>query len=133
MPVNDAIRQRIRERLQEQRRLVSELLGLREQLQGSLIVRYAVCGKETCACRSGVRHGPYYVLSNRSGGKGGFTYLDGPRAAEARQLVGRYRRFKDGLKRLKRVNTELVTLLRRYQTAMTRQAGRRLGVAARPS
>jgi len=133
MPVNDAIRQRIRERLQEQRRLVSELLGLREQLQGSLIVRYAVCGKETCACRSGRRHGPYYVLSSRSGGKGGFTYLDGPQAAEARQLVARYRRFKEGLKRMRRVNALLVTLLRRYQTAMTRQGGRRLGVAAQSS
>lgn len=130
MAVNEAIRERIRERLQEQRRLVGELLGLREQLQGSLIVRYAVCGKESCACRSGERHGPYYVLSSRSGGKGGFTYLDGPRAAEARQLVGRYRRFKEGLKRLRRVNVQLVTLLRRYQVAMTRQGGRRLGVVA---
>src|SRR5258708_25802495 len=65
----DAIRRRVREKLQEQRDLVEELLHQREQLQGSLFARWAVCGKEGCACREGRKHGPYYVLSTRSGGQ----------------------------------------------------------------
>ena len=80
-------------------------------------------------CRTGRRHGPYYVLSTRSGGKGGFAYLEGPRAAEARALVSRHREFQAGLRRLRRINAELVTLLRRYQQAMSRRGGRRVGLS----
>jgi len=129
MIVADAIRDRIRERLQEQRSLVQSLLRLREQLQGSLFTRYAECGKESCACRHGRKHGPYYVLSTRSGGQGGFAYVEGRRAEEAERLVRRYREFKTRFRRLKKVNAEIVGLLRRYQQQMARRGGDRLGLA----
>jgi hypothetical protein len=128
MPAIDTMRTRIRERLAEQRSLVQSLLRLREQLQGSLFARYAECGKETCACRQGKKHGPYYVLSTRSGGQGGFAYLAGRRAEEAGRLVSRHKAFKAGFRRLKKVNAEIVSLLRRYQQQMARQGGRRLGL-----
>jgi Family of unknown function (DUF6788) len=126
----EAIRRRAREKLLEQRELVEELLHEREQLQGSLFARYGVCGKESCACREGRKHGPYYVLSTRSGGKGGFAYLEGHHAEEARELVKRHRAFKAGMRRLKRIGEQLVVLLRRYQEAMARQGGRRVGLPA---
>ncbi len=126
----DQIRRRVREKLREQRKLVEGLLREREQLQGSLFERWAVCGKEGCACREGRRHGPYYVLSTRSGGKGGFAYLEGSRAAEARELVRRHRSFRAGMRRLKRVGEQLVTLLRRYQEVTARQGDRRVGIPA---
>jgi len=132
MPAIETIRARIRERLAEQRSLVKSLLQLREQLQGSLFARYAECGKETCACRHGKKHGPYYVLSTRSGGQGAFAYLEGRRAEEAEKLVARHKDFKAGFRRLKKVNAEIVGLLRRYQQQMARQGGRRLGLG-RPS
>lgn len=110
---------------------MEELLRQREQLPGSLFARWAVCGKPGCACRTGTKHGPYYVLSTRSGGRGGFSYVEGARAAEARELVKRHRAFKAGMRRLKRVNEQLVALLRRYQDAMARQGGRRVGISAR--
>jgi hypothetical protein len=47
---------------------------------------------------------------------------------EAERLVGRHRDFKAGFRRLKRVNAEVVGLLRRYQQQMARQGGRRLGL-----
>jgi hypothetical protein len=125
----ETIRSRIRERLAEQRSLVQSLLRLREQLQGSHFARYAECGKETCACRQGRKHGPYYVLSTRSGGQSGFAYLAGRQAEEAERLVGRHKDFKAGFRRLKKVNVEIVGLLRRYQPQMARQGGRRLGLA----
>jgi len=122
------LRKRVRARLAEQRALVGTLLQQRELLQGSVFERYGECGKEGCACRQGRKHGPYYVFSMRSGGKGSFAYLDGSRLEEARTLVGRYRDFRRGLRRLKKLNLELVDLLRRYQEAMTRKGGRRLKV-----
>ena len=126
----EGIRKRVRGRLAEQRRLVRSLLDQRQQLQGSLFVRYGVCGKPGCACRRGARHGPYYVLSTRSGGRGGFAYLEARRVEEARALVARSRAFRAGLRRLRAVNRDLVALLRRYQASVSRRSTRKLGLPA---
>jgi hypothetical protein len=134
MSTAEDIRARVRSRLAEQRALVSLLLQQRAQLQGSLVVRHVECGKPGCACHSGKKHGPYFVLSNRSRGRGSFAYLDRAAAARARTLVRRYREFRKGLVKLQRVNLALVLLLRRYQHAQLRRTGARLGlsVGARP-
>jgi hypothetical protein len=125
----DEIRERVRARLAEQRDLVGSLLRQRAQLAGSLFVRYGVCGKEGCVCRTGQKHGPYYVLSTRSAGRGGFSYLDAERLGEARELVKAYREFRADMRRLRKVNEQLVVLLRRFQEASMRQGSRRVGVA----
>ena len=124
----EELRGRVRQTLAEQRRLVARLLRQRAQLQGSLLVRHMECGKPGCVCHTGRKHGPYFVLSNRSGGRGGYAYLDAARASRARALVRRYRDFRRGLQRLQKVNVELVALLRRYQRAQLKRTGRRLGV-----
>ena len=124
----DTIRQRVRARLQEQRTLVARLLRRREQLAGSLFMRWGVCGKKGCVCQTGQKHGPYYVLSTRSGGRGGFTYLDAKQMSEARGLVKAHREYRADLKRLRKVNDQLVVLLRRYQEATAQRGGRRVGV-----
>jgi hypothetical protein len=125
----ETIRQRVLQRLQEQRLLVQALLRLREQLQGSLFARYGVCGKPNCACRTGAKHGPYYVLSARVGGRSGFAYVEGDRLLAARERVKSYREFRSGLRRLRRLNVQLVSLLKRYQAQASRQGGRRVGFA----
>jgi len=124
----ETIRDRIRTHLGDQQSLVRSLLALREQIQGSLIERYGVCGKAGCACRQGERHGPYYVLSTRSAGRGGFAYLEAGQARRARGLVRRNREFRRGLKRLRSMNQGLVVLLKRYQTRVSTESGRRLGL-----
>lgn len=126
----DVIRQRVMQRLQEQRLLVQTLLKLREQLQGSLFARYGECGKPTCICRSGAKHGPYYVLSTRSGGRSGWSYVETDKLQTAREHVHGYRQFRQGLRRLKRLNADIVRLLKRYQAVASRRGGRRLGLAA---
>jgi hypothetical protein len=125
----EAIRRQVRTRLREQGALVRLLLRQREQLQGSLFPRYGLCGKPTCACRTGRRHGPYYVLSSRRAGRGAFAYLDPDEVATARDLLGRHREFRRGLAQLQKLNAELVALLRRYQQAVVRRGGERMGIA----
>ena len=129
---SDAIRAKVHARLHQQRELVEDLLRRREQLAGSLFVRFGVCGKEGCACRTGRKHGPYYVLSTRSAGHGGFAYLDASQAGDARELVKAYREYREGMRRLKTVGEQLVSLLRRYQEATTRQGSRRVGLRPQP-
>jgi len=124
------LKRRIEARLNEQRRLVESLLELREQLPGSLFSRYGRCGKPACACAAGgPLHGPYWVLSRRSGGRGSFAYVERGFVGRTRQMVGRYRRFRAGLKRLRDLNEELVDLLRRYQEQRARVAGREVALA----
>ena len=129
----DTIRQRVRTRLREQKTLVEELLKKRELLSGSLFMRFGVCGKKGCVCQSGQKHGPYYVLSNRSGGRGGFAYLDKAQARSARVLVKAYREYRADLGRLRKVNEQIVLLLKRYQQATARQGGRRVGIPPQPT
>ena len=124
----EQIRERVRARLHDQRELVEDLLRRREQLARSLFVRFRVCGKEGWVRRTGQKHGPYYVLSTRSAGRGGFAYLDASRMAEARELVRSYREYRSGMRRLRTVGEQLVSLLRRYQEATTRQGTRRVGL-----
>ena len=128
MMTPEDIRDRVRTRLQEQRELVEDLLRRREQLAGSLFVRFGVCGKQGCACRGGQKHGPYYVLSTRSGGRGGFAYLEASQMAEARALVKASRDYRSGMRRLRKVGEQIVVLLRRYQEATTRRGSRRVGL-----
>lgn len=127
----DQIREQAKELLVAQRATVRSLLRLRAQLGGSLLMRYAECGKEGCACREGERHGPYFILSTRSGGKGGFSYLPQSQVSVARTLVQRHREFQDGFRRLKQINEGLLALLRRYRTAAARQGERSLQAVAR--
>lgn len=125
-----ALRRRVLAKLSEQRALVRALLRLRAQLRGSLFERFAVCGKDGCVCRTGRRHGPYYVLSTRSGGEGGFAYLAPEQAEDAATMVRSHREFREGLRTLQRVNADVVVLLRSYQLSMAREGGRRIGLTA---
>jgi hypothetical protein len=125
----ETVERRARALVAEQRLLVRSLLRLREQLPGSLFTRWGRCGKAGCACADEKGHGPYYVLSTRSGGAGGFAYLSAPQAAEAKTLVAAHRRFRDGLRRLHGLNQELLTLLGRHQETVSRRTRRRLGLA----
>jgi hypothetical protein len=128
-----AIRRLVLARLAEQRSLTRSLLRLREQLAGSLFVRFGQCGKPGCVCLRGARHGPYYVLSTREGGQGGFAYLAREEAARARTLIGHHRRFRAGLRRLRAVNAIVVRLLRAYQKKMAAGGRARVALVARRS
>jgi len=130
MPDLEAIRRQVRTRLREQGAVVRLLLQQREQLQGSLFPRYGLCGKPTCVCRTGRRHGPYYVLSSRTAGRGAFAYLDADDVVRARDLLRRHREFRRGMARLRKINADLVILLRRYQQAVVKRGGERMGITS---
>jgi hypothetical protein len=130
MPNAERIRKQVRQMLVDQRRVVRALLRLRAQLGGSLFVRYAECGKEGCACRHGERHGPYYVLSLGPGVADRFAYLDTAQANRARKLVHRNREYQSGLRQLRRINTDLVALLRRYRNEMSNRGRSTIGLRA---
>ena len=95
-----------------------------------MFARYGTCGKEACGCRTGRGHGPYTVLSTRGGGRATFVYLSRGQARTARELVAAGRSYRQGMSQLKQINETLLDAMRRYQRAVARSAGRRLGVRA---
>jgi hypothetical protein len=121
---------RVRDRLGRQERLVRTLLGVREQVRGSLFVRRLVCGKSGCVCLRTRGHGPYHVLSLPGRGPGRTRYLQGAELAQARRLVRAHQGFRRGLSDLQRLQGEIATLLRRYQEATAGRTARRLGLGA---
>ena len=125
-----SIRKQVQRQLARQQELVRELLAQREQVHGSVFARYGTCGKEGCACREGKGHGPYFVLSARGKSGSGFLYLSKEQAQEARRLVAAARAYRSGVARLKALNDELVDLMKRYQRALAKTGGRKLGMAA---
>jgi len=124
------LRKQVQRQLARQQELVRELLALREQVQGSVFTRYGTCGKDGCACHEGKGHGPYFVLSARGKSGGGFLYLSKEQAQQARRLVAAGRSYRVGMARLKALNDELLELMKRYQRALARSGGRKLGMAA---
>lgn len=120
----------IRDRLTEHESLVLSLLQEREQIRGSLFSRFAVCGKVGCACAQGEKHGPYYVLSDRSGGVGAFVYLKEDQVSRVRDLVRRHRRFRKGLKRLKGLSSKLHEMFVRYEDTAAQTGSRQAGIRA---
>ena len=122
------LEQGIRSRLSEHESLVDALLQEREQIRGSLFSRFAVCGKTQCACAQGEKHGPYYVLSSRSAGSGGFVYLKAEQVSRVRELVNKHRKFKKGLKKLKGLSSKLQEMFERYETSASRAGSRQVGV-----
>jgi hypothetical protein len=122
------LEQGIRVSLMEHDSLVDALLQEREQIRGSLFSRFAVCGKANCACSQGEKHGPYYVLSSRSGGSGAFIYLKQEQVSRVRELVNRHRRFKKGLKRLKGLSSRLHALFERYEDSAAQAGSRQAAV-----
>ena len=70
------------------------------------------------------------MLSSRTAGRGAFAYLDADEVTQARDLLRRHREFRRGLARLRRLNEELVALLRRYQQAVIKRGGERMGIVS---
>lgn len=128
MPDIVRLEQGIRDRLSEHESLVDALLQEREQIKGSLFARFAVCGKPNCACAQGEKHGPYYVLSNRSAGSGAFVYLKEDQVSTVRDLVNRHRRFRKGLKRLKGLSSKLHEMFLKYEVTAARAGSRQAGM-----
>ena len=120
------LEQGIRVSLLKHDSLVDALLQERTQIRGSLFSRFAMCGKANCACAQGEKHGPYYVLSNRSGGEGAFVYLKQEQVSRVRELVNRHRRFKKGLKRLKGLSSKLHVLFEKYESSAARAGSRQV-------
>ena len=81
-----------------------------ELLRGSYVEQWLTCGKPTCSCHQGRKHGPYYYLTQSLGaGQVRKFLLKGPEQQEqARQATAAYSQFIQRLEELSQINAELL-------------------------
>jgi len=86
-----------------------ELPDLQQILRGSLVERFVTCGKPTCKCARGERHGPlYYLTVSRPGGRTQGLYVGPAQRAQVQAWVANYQRLKARLEAISEVNRELL-------------------------
>lgn len=112
-------RQLLRELLDEQQRLVEDLLPVRELLKGSVYELKTRCGKPSCHCAApdGVRH-TTPVLSWSQQGKTQLRSLAANDLDRLRRLTDNYRQFRQTRAALVRLQQRLLTAVDRLEKAL---------------
>jgi len=105
-------RQRISQLCKIRGRLENQLMRPRVMRVGSVVRQYMFCGKASCACHRDPqkKHGPYYYLSHKGGGRSCYKYLGkatNPEVERARN----YQVFQRGMAQLGKVHREIIELL----------------------
>jgi len=93
---------------------------------GSVGKQYMFCGKLSCACHRDPqkKHGPYYYLSYKVGGKSRYKYLGKATSPEV-ERARNYQEFQRGMARLGKIHREIIDLLWKVgETKMERGDGK---------
>jgi hypothetical protein len=80
-------------RSQPRPQTVRDLARDRPMVAGSLVEQYVTCGKPTCRCARGAKHGPLYYLYWKEQGRSRSLYVPRDRVTELRSHIANYRRF----------------------------------------
>ena len=94
--------------LQRRRLLVKRVAAVEAFVRGSVVLMRRQCIRPRCRrCAEGAGH-PTWVLTVSERGKTRTVYLGEKRLAEARRLVANYRRMKEWIEEISRVNLALL-------------------------
>lgn len=112
-------RQLLRELLEQQQRLVEDLLAVRELLKGSVYELKTRCGKPSCHCAApdGTRH-TTPVLSWSHQGRTQLRSLAAMDVDLLRRLTDNYRRFRQSRATLVKLQRQTLTAVDRLEKAV---------------
>ena len=117
MAKNHTVRKKRSERLAEKYRrrraaLIRKFRVNEFLVHGSFIKQYVTCGKLTCCCRRGQRHGPFYYLARCLGpGKIHKFQLKSPTQKKwARKGVLAWQKIQNQLNDIARINAQLLKM-----------------------
>lgn len=110
------------------RALEEALLETGPFVKGSLVRRFSVCGKASCRCQRGEKHGPFWYLSRSAGGRTRLHYLGRAKADLVVARVEAYGRWRRLRQRVRQVHREMEAVLDRLGAVLA--AAGEGGVAA---
>jgi len=90
--------------------LLRQLTVPPQSIRASVVERFGTCGKPSCACHQGAKHGPYFYLTQclAKGLVQKFLLKSPAHQQAARQATTAFNEFYDGLEELSQINTELL-------------------------
>jgi hypothetical protein len=110
----------VRQLLQESSNIAERIAALSNErrslnpLPGSLRKRRMRCGKQSCRCRAGYLHGPYYYFEpSRQHGK--WHYVSKVRLAEVKRGISDWKKQQDIDKAMQTLAEQLETVLKEIQ------------------
>lgn len=110
----------VRRLLQESNNIAERIAALSKErrnlnpLPGSLRKRRMRCGKQSCRCRAGYLHGPYYYFEpSRQHGK--WRYVSKVRLAEVKQGISDWKKQQAIDKAMQTLAEQLETVLKEIQ------------------
>jgi hypothetical protein len=90
--------------------LLGQLAIPAQCIRASIVERFGTCGKASCACHQGAKHGPYFYLTQclAKGHVQKFLLKSATEQTAAREATTAFNQFYDGLEELSQINTELL-------------------------
>lgn len=98
---------------QEKNKIIWDLLNSlpAEMIAASLSYVYRRCGKATCKCKKGERHGPYPAIQINVKNKRTIKMIKKNDVDEIETKVNRYKEYQDGLAKINKLHKETHKLL----------------------
>jgi len=90
-------------------RLTRKLLCPGSMIEGCIHLIYKKCGKESCHCKDGQKHGPYTAIVRKVDGKSKLTYVD---RLDIIDKAKAYKKHNKRLALLRKINEEIFSYLR---------------------
>jgi hypothetical protein len=95
---------------QRKRTLLLQLRLPPDLLRASCVEQFLTCGKPSCVCHRGQKHGPYYYLTLclAVGHVRKFLLKEAPQQRQGRDGTRAYALFMEGVEELSQINAELL-------------------------
>ena len=89
--------------------LTRKLLSPDAMIEGCIHTIYKKCGKATCHCKDGIKHGPYTAIVRKVGGVSKLTYVD---KLDVIDKAKAYKRYNKRLASLRKINEKIFSYIR---------------------
>lgn len=97
-------------------KLQHKLLSPGPMIEGCIHIIYKKCGKESCHCKDGKKHGPYSAIVRKVNGKSKLTYVD---KLDIIDKAKAYKKYNKRLANLRKINEEIFSYLRYLRDIFT--------------
>ena len=105
----DEVRKIICDLSERRSRLQRKLLSPDAMIEGCIHIIYKKCGKPTCHCKDGIKHGPYTAIVRKVGGVSKLTYVD---KLDIIDKAKAYKRYNKRLASLRKINEKIFSYIR---------------------
>jgi hypothetical protein len=102
---------------------ISRVLNLKPFIAAQVYERYKKCGNPKCKCARGEPHGPFlWLYQKKKGQKAISTTIVKDKAAEAKELAGRYERLQQIRRQIREADQKINALLNEIEAHMEKEA-----------